>query len=123
MRVMNSTAANVEEKMEATGPDGFRVSKPQSSPIGNHTLETVILIAYLAAIAFGEVLTIIGNLSAGLTVYLFLLLLLPAHASIASSDRPKFSRLLIALMLAPLLRILSLFLRFWHFTPLQGLSS
>jgi membrane protease YdiL (CAAX protease family) len=93
-----------------------------SSTIGIPNETKTILIVYLAALISGELLTAFQDFTAGLAVHTITLFLLLIHASLISRSDARLSRLLVAMSLAPLLRILSLSLPLWHFTTLEWMG-
>jgi len=101
-----------------TNSEGPR-QRPISSPTGIPIETKAILIVYLAALISGELLTAFQDFAAGLAVHTLILFLLMIHASLISRSDARLSRLLTALSLAPLLRVLSLSLPLWHFTTLE----
>jgi len=82
----------------------------------------IILVFYLGALVAGELMTAFQDYTAGLALHTLILFLLLFHASLVSRRDQSLSRLLAALALAPLLRILSLSLPLWHFTTLEWMS-
>lgn len=75
-----------------------------------------IPLGYLALISLAEMLTTVGQLRAGLVLHGVLLVMLLVHASLTAGDPSH--RLLLALALAPLIRILSLALPLARFPQL-----
>ena len=96
--------------------------RPHFPPAGVGGKTKATLIVYPVALVSGELLTAFKDFAAGLAVHIVILFLLMIHASFISRSNTSLSRLLTALSLAPLLRILSLSLPLWHFTTLEWLG-
>jgi membrane protease YdiL (CAAX protease family) len=80
------------------------------------------LLAYLIVVTAAEVLVAFGHSYEGLFIHIVLVFSFLLHASALSNRDPLLSRLLLALILVPLVRILSLSIPFWPFSTLQWLA-
>jgi membrane protease YdiL (CAAX protease family) len=78
----------------------------------------LICAAYLLFIACAELL-IIYNTKIGIAVHLIILFVLPLHSTLESDKDKNFSRFLTALVLVPLIRILSLSMPLAHFSRIS----
>ena len=81
-----------------------------------------ILLSYLAAIAIGEYFAARGEAFPAIAVHLAVLFSLLFHAATLSARLPGLARFLMALSLAPTLRVLSLSVPFWRFTIVEWLA-
>jgi membrane protease YdiL (CAAX protease family) len=80
---------------------------------------SVICAAYLLLVACAELLTIY-NPKAGIASHAIILFALLLHSGMESDKDKKLSTFLMALILAPLIRILSLSMPFIHFSRISG---
>ncbi len=102
---------DAEEVKDAEEPNTFL--KPLSSSA------KASLLIYLVVVLISEVLAATGSFEAGLAIHLFLLFLLIVHASAIAQSDALLSKLLAAMTLVPILRILSLTIPYWPFTIVQ----
>ena len=79
----------------------------------------LICIAYLLLVTCAEVLTIY-NPKAGIALHAVILFTLLLHSGMESDKDKNLSTFLMALVLAPLIRILSLSMPFIHFSKISG---
>ncbi len=102
---------DAEKVEDATAPSAFL--KPLS-PSAKASLLT-----YLVIVLICEVLAATGSFEAGLAIHLILLFLLIVHASAIAQSDVVFSKLLAAMTLIPILRVLSLTIPYWPFSTVQ----
>lgn len=81
-----------------------------------------ILVAYLAAVTIGEAFAARGEAFPAIAVHLAVLFSLVFHAATMSARAPDLARFLMAMSLAPILRVLSLSVPFWRFTIVEWLA-
>lgn len=75
----------------------------------------LLLIVYLVGIAIAEALVAYVDFTCGLVLHCLLIATLVISAAVFSVKLPDLSKLLVAILLAPLIRVLSLATPFWSF--------
>lgn len=78
--------------------------------------ELLFAIAFLVLVIHAEVALTFGSLQAGLVVHFLMLFSLIIVSSIVHSWKPVLAKLLMALILVPLIRVLSLSTPYWPFS-------
>lgn len=78
--------------------------------------ELVLPVAFLALVILAEAALAFGSFSAGIVIHLMTVFALIAVSSVVHSQKPEMSRLLVALILVPLIRIFSLSTPYWPFS-------
>lgn len=78
--------------------------------------ELLFAFAFLVLVILAEAAIAFGSFSAGLVIHMLTLFALISVSSIVYSWKPELSRLLVALILAPLIRIFSLSTPYWPFS-------
>jgi len=108
----------VSKSGEGELPFGLEEERPLPT---SQKMAFVSMFGYLVAIVIAETLTAYYQLMLGLIFHSVLVFTLIIHSSYLASTDMKLSRLLAALLLAPLIRIFSLATPLWPFTTLQWL--
>ncbi len=78
--------------------------------------ELLFAFAFLVLVIIAEAAIALGSFSAGLVIHMLTLFALISVSSIVHSWKPELSRLLVALILVPLIRIFSLSTPYWPFS-------